>query len=196
MELTVPFVLASQSPRRRRLLEQIGLAFIVHPSPVEEIIPPGLEPGAVAAHLAALKARDIAPRYPDALTLGADTIVVVEGDILGKPTDADEACAMLMRLQGRSHIVYTGIALLHPATDREETRYEATEVTFGPMTHAEIQRYVATGAPLDKAGAYGIQDDQGALYVAAIHGDYYNVVGLPLHRMYQCIRAKFTDLLA
>jgi septum formation protein len=102
---------------------------------------------------------------------------------------------MLRRLSGATHTVYTGLALVHPPSGRRVTAHEATAVTFAPLSDDEIARYVATGAPLDKAGAYGIQDDHGALFIARIEGDYYNVVGLPLHRLYRVLRAYFADLL-
>ena len=194
MTLRVPFVLASSSPRRRRLLQGIGLAFEVDVSDVDEEVDVGLTPEALVQHLAQKKAAAVAARHPEALTLGADTVVVLEGDVLGKPADADEARAMLRRLGGATHRVFTGLALLHPASGRCRTAYEETRVTFGPLTEREIERYVASGSPMDKAGGYGIQDDHGALFVARIDGDYYNVVGLPLHRLYRLLRNEFTDL--
>ena len=195
MQLTTPFVLASQSPRRKRLLEQLGVPFEVHISPVDEVIPDDATPGEVVQDLAMQKAASVAPAYPDALTLGADTIVVLDGAILGKPADAAEAAAMLRRLSGRTHTVFTGIALVHPASDRRTAAVEATDVTFADLSNAEIGAYVESGSPLDKAGAYGIQDDRGALFVRRIEGDYYSVVGLPLHRLYQTLRTCFPDLL-
>jgi septum formation protein len=195
MRLSVPLVLASRSPRRRKLLELIGARFTVHISPAEEVLPEGLPPDAIVQQLALEKAAPVAALHPDALTLGADTLVVLDGAVLGKPADAADAHAMLRRLAGRTHTVYTGLALLHPATDRHLTVYEATQVTFAPLTDGEIAAYVASGAPMDKAGAYGIQDDRGALFIQRIDGDYYNVVGLPLHRLYQTLKAAFADLI-
>jgi septum formation protein len=195
MKLSLPLILASRSPRRQKLLAQVGLPFAVQPSAVEEVIPPGLSPSAAVQHLALEKAQAVAVDFPKALTLGADTIVVLDGDVLGKPADAAEARAMLQRLSGRTHIVYTGLALVHAAAKHTVTSFEATHVTFGTLTEAEVADYVATGSPMDKAGAYGIQDDRGALFVARIEGDYYNVVGLPLHRLYRLLRDEFTDVL-
>lgn len=195
MNLSVDFVLASRSPRRRRLLEMIGMNFHVQASDAEEHIPDDADPAAIVGELALTKAAAVAPSFPAALTLGADTIVVLDGDILGKPADADEACAMLGRLQNRTHTVYTGIALIHPGSGRRETAVEQTQVTFAPLSADEIDAYVGTGSPMDKAGAYGIQDDRGALFVRRIDGDYYNVVGLPLHRLYTLLRTAFADLL-
>ncbi len=196
MRFTVPFILASQSPRRRRLLEQIGMSFEVSVSDVSEEVSGNVPPAAVAEMLALRKAEDVARRHLNALTLAADTIVVVDGEILGKPGNDAEATAMLRRLSGRSHTVFTGIALAHPESGRMVQASEATDVTFGSIDSDEIAAYVASGSPLDKAGAYGIQDDRGALFIERIDGDFYNVVGLPLYRMYRILRDSFSDLLA
>lgn len=194
MKLKKPFVLASASPRRRRLLERIGMQFDVDVSDIHEHIPGAARPAEVVEHLALRKARDVAARHPDALTLGADTIVVLDGEILGKPSDAVEAAQMLRRLSNNAHVVFTGIALV--SSDHTVTAHETTRVTFTDMTDAEIDAYVASGSPMDKAGGYGIQDDRGALFVRRIDGDYYNVVGLPLQLFYRMMKAHFADLLA
>jgi len=194
LHLRVPLVLASASPRRRELLTRLGLSFTVRPALGPETWP-GLDPGPSVEVLADRKAAEVAADAADSLTLAADTVVVLDGDVLGKPADAEEAHAMLRRLSGATHTVYTGLALHHPASRRTVTAHEATAVTFAPLSDEEIARYVAGGSPMDKAGAYGIQDDHGALFVARIDGDYYNVVGLPLHRLYQTLRASFSDLL-
>ena len=193
--LRAPLVLASQSPRRRALLDRLGVAFSVHPSHADEAFPPGASPADVVEALALRKAALIAPEHADALTLGADTVVVHGDDVLEKPADATEAFVMLRRLSGETHTVYSGLALVHPATDRTVTAHEATAVTFADLSDDEIAAYVRTGSPLDKAGAYGIQDDLGAVFVSRIEGDYYNVVGLPLHRLYRLLRDHFADLL-
>ncbi len=195
MKLLVPLILASRSPRRRKLLAQLGLDFEVHPSDLDETAMNHRLPEQLVEQLALEKARAVATRFPEALTLGADTTVVLDGDVLNKPADEAEARAMLRRLSGRTHTVYTGVALVHPASRREVVDYEATQVTFAPLTDAEIDAYVATGSPLDKAGAYGIQDDYGAVFIRRIEGDYYNVVGLPLHRLYRMLRNHFADLI-
>ncbi len=195
MQLSTPLILASRSPRRRKLLEQLGLDFTVQASTVEETVTPGLSPEHIVQTLAESKALDVAASHADALTLGADTLVVLDGHVLGKPADAEEARSMLRRLSGRTHTVYTGLALVHPASRRTCTAYEATMVTFAVLEPDEIDAYVASGSPMDKAGAYGIQDDLGAVFVRRIEGDYYNVVGLPLHRLYRLLRDDFTDLL-
>ena len=195
LALRVPLVLASQSPRRRQLLDRLGVPFSVHPSEAEEIVPPDHSPEEVVRRLARDKAEMVAATYPAALTLGADTIVVIDDDILGKPEDDDHAVAMLARLSGRSHTVFTGIALVQPDSGRSVAAHEATEVVFASLSADEIAAYVRTGSPRDKAGAYGIQDDAGALFVEGVRGDYYNVVGLPLHRLYRTLRTHFPDLL-
>ena len=194
MKLNTDLVLASRSPRRSALLNQMGLSFTVHPSAIEEVIEPDLTPAEVVQSLAYQKATAVAALFPSALTLGADTIVVLDGDILGQPSDASNASEMLHRLQGRSNFVYTGLALIHPLSNRSATAVECTKVSFGPMSEEEILAYVATGSPLDKAGSYGIQDDYGAQFISRIEGDYYTVVGLPIHRLYHLIRAEFMDL--
>ena len=195
LRFSVPFILASGSPRRRRLLEQLGLEFSVHVPDLEEEHPPDKSPDDLVLSLALQKGEPIAEAHPEALTLSADTIVLLNGAVLGKPADAAEAADMLRRLADATHTVYTGIALSHSDTDRCVTAAVSTDVTFGPLSDAEIDRYVETGSPLDKAGAYGIQDDLGALFVSRINGDYYNVVGLPLHRFYRIVQIAFADLL-
>jgi len=196
LALRVPLVLASQSPRRRQLLARLGLTFRVAPSGAPEDLPEGVEPGPAAEALARLKAEVVAVEHPDAVTLAADTVVVLDGDLLGKPEDAADAARMLRLLSGRTHTVHTGIALVYPPDGRSVSTFESTAVTFAPLTDGEIAAYVATGSPMDKAGAYGIQDDLGALFVEGVAGDYYNVVGLPLHCLYRTLRADFADLLA
>ena len=192
LRLRVPFVLASASPRRRELLGRLGLRFEILPSGAEEIWPEGTAPGPAVETLARMKAADVARQRPGALVLGADTVVVLDGEVLGKPPTEADARETLGRLAGRSHTVYTGIALVHDG--RCVTAHEATEVTFAPLAEAEIAAYVATGSPMDKAGAYGIQDDLGSLFIPRIEGDYFNVVGLPLHRLYRTLHDAFEGL--
>ena len=194
MQLQTDLILASQSPRRRTLLGQIGLSFRVEVSPYEETIPDEGHPSDIVQHLAMEKALPVSRRFPSALTLAADTIVVHQGEVLGKPADEAEARTMLRKLSGATHTVFTGMALLHEATGRRITACEATRVTFAPLSDAEIAAYVASGAPMDKAGAYGIQGDLGAVFVARIEGDFYTVMGLPLHRLYLLLREQFSDL--
>lgn len=185
-------ILASQSPRRRELLTQIGLKFEVIPSTVEEVIT-SANPVEVVQELAQQKARDVAKvagkETPKAslLVIGADTIVVYEGKILGKPEDKEDAVRMLTMLQGKEHSVYTGVALL---TGEQEIIFaEETRVQMCPMTPEEIAWYVNTGEPMDKAGAYGIQG-LCARFIRQIQGDYNNVVGLPVGRIYQELKKK------
>ena len=189
LALRVPLVLASASPRRRDLLARIGLAFDVRPTDADETWP-DLPLGPAAEAVALRKAR--AAEAPGALVLAADTVVALDGDVLGKPPSAEAARITLRRLSGRTHRVATGLALRHG--DREATAHAVTDVTFAALSDAEIDAYVATGSPLDKAGAYGIQDDVGALLVERIEGDYANVVGLPLRLLYVTLRDAFPDL--
>lgn len=175
-------VLASASPRRRELLGVIGLPFEVIPSTVEESIDPGIPPASAAQLLALSKAREVASRLSDGLVIGADTIVVVDGKILGKPSSPDDAVKMLRMLSGREHSVISGVAIVDARTGREMASHEETLVTFGALEERVIRAYVATGEPMDKAGAYGIQGKAGML-ITGICGCYFNVVGLPLARL-------------
>lgn len=177
------------------MLHRLDVPFTVHPSSVEEIWPENESPDAAVESIALQKAKPVSLAHPEALTFGADTVVVLEGEVLGKPHSETEARAMLHRLSGATHTVYTGLALLHPSSGRSVTDHEATQVTFAELEGGEITRYVATGSPMDKAGAYGIQDDYGALFVSRIDGDFYNVVGLPLHRLYRMLTEHFADLM-
>ena len=186
----IRLVLASASPRRKELLEQIGMTPVICPSAVEEVITRTV-PAEVVEELAAQKCRDVAgARKEDCFVLGADTVVACEGKILGKPKDVAEACAMLAMLAGRTHEVYTGVDLIHIRKGRilsEKNFSVETKVTVFPMTEEEIRAYVATGDPMDKAGAYGIQGIF-AKHVEKIEGDYNNVVGLPVSAVYQTLR--------
>ena len=189
--LRPPLIHASRSPRRSALLQQIGLTFEVRPADTHEAWPENAPPGEAVEHIALEKVH--ATEAPDALVLGADTVVVLDGEVLGKPESPDHASAMLRRLSSRTHTVYTGLALRFGT--RETTRHAATQVTFADLSDAEITQYVRSASPLDKAGAYGIQDDLGALLVARIDGEYTNVIGLPLRTLYETLRADFADLL-
>ena len=173
-------VLASSSPRRRELLALIGVRHEVRPADVDERVHPGERPAPHAERLARAKASVVAAHEPDALVVAADTIVVVDGDILGKPTDADQARSMLRRLSGRVHTVFTAVAV---ARDGQlVSGVEEVEVTFRSLRDEQITRYIATGEPMDKAGAYGIQG-YGATIVERIDGDYFAVMGLAIGRM-------------
>lgn len=175
-------VLASGSPRRRQVLEQLGLTFEVVPPPEDvERAWDGSEPPEVFAQgLAMAKAAAVAPRRPGMIVLAADTIVVLDGEVLGKPVDAAEAARMLRRLAGREHLVHTGMAMTAP-DGAAASGVESTEVAIRSLSGEEIEAYVATGEPLDKAGAYGIQG-LGAALVEGVRGCYFNVMGFPVTR--------------
>lgn len=177
--LRTPIVLASASPRRRELLTSIGLTFTVDPADVDEETLSDLDPLQQAVALAELKAEHVARRHGEALVIGADTIVTIDGMALGKPQDDEDARRMLRMLSGRTHEVITGVAVVDAATNRAASEAERTLVTFRTLSEDEIARYVASGEPMDKAGAYAIQG-LGALLVSRIVGCYPNVVGLPL----------------
>lgn len=175
-------ILASNSPRRRELLAQIGIRDFQILSPdVDEAVEPGLSPARMVEALSLRKARAAAGRAgAEDLIIAADTVVALDGRVLGKPRDQEEAFAMLSALSGREHRVYTGVTVL--GGGQAATEHEETAVAFRALSPEEIRDYIATGEPMDKAGAYGIQG-VGALLVQGIRGDYCNVVGLPLFRL-------------
>ena len=177
-------ILASASARRRELLTLIGIEHEVKPADIDESLLPGEKPAAHAERLARTKARTIAAREPGATVIAADTIVVVDGDVLGKPADAAAARTMLARLSGRTHTVLTAIAVSRGA--QTESAVEAVEVTFRKVSDHDIDAYIATGEPMDKAGAYGIQGF-GATIVERVDGDYFSVMGLGLRRLVQLL---------
>jgi septum formation protein len=181
------YILASKSPRRQDLLHLIGLEFDVIPSHVDEIIKEGLTFEEVVQDIAVQKAIHIAKEHPDATVLGFDTLVIFEGEALGKPTSREEAFDMLKRLQGNTHTVLTGCALV--CCDETETLYGEAEVTFYPMNDDEINEYLDTEEPFDKAGSYGIQG-YGARYIKNVNGDYYSVMGVPVAKLYQLLRGS------
>jgi septum formation protein len=171
-------------------LRQIGLRFDIMPSRIDETIDEAVSPEMHVRILAERKARDVAFHLADGIILGADTIVVLQDEILTKPVDQAEAVRMLQRLSGEQHKVYTGFTLLELPSWRCVTEVECTDVWFRKLEPDEILRYVESGSPMDKAGAYGIQDDFGAVFVSKVCGDFYNVVGLPLSRFY-CAFTRF-----
>jgi len=181
----VPVILASSSPRRRQLLDLVGIRHDVRPADADETHLSGELPEAHAERLARAKAATIAAGAPDALVIGADTIVVVDDIILGKPRDVGDAARMLRMLSGRSHTVMTAVAATFEG--RVASGVEMVDVTFMPIDDDEIRRYVATGEPMDKAGAYGIQGF-GATIVRRIDGDYFAVMGLSLVRLVGLMR--------
>ena len=173
-------ILASQSPRRRELLTLIGIPHEVRPADLDESLLPDEEPVPHAERLARSKAEAIAAQEPGAIVIGSDTIVVLDGDILGKPGDAADAALTLRKLSGRTHTVHTAVAVAR--NGQTVSGVESVEVTFRPLTDAQIASYIATGEPMDKAGAYGIQG-YGAVIVERVHGDYFAVMGLALGRL-------------
>lgn len=188
-------ILASQSPRRRQLLEQMGIPdFTVRPAQGEELADPSLGPGALVEALSRQKALEIAAGADENdLIIAADTVVAVDGRVLGKPHSTRQAHQMLSALSGREHTVYTGVTVCRGA--QLLTEHEATAVRFRPLTAREIDAYIATGEPMDKAGSYGIQG-RGALLVEGIVGDYFNVVGLPVCRLGRMLTRFGVDPLA
>lgn len=191
-------VLASASPRRKQIFEQVGIEFDVYPSDEEEVITE-TKPDKVCVSLSKLKALDVASKIKayndihtdvstptDILVIGADTIVSVDGKILGKPRDEDDAFNMLKMLSDNDNYVYTGVTLVFMSKDGrvgEYSFFEKTKVTFYKIADDDIKAYIATGSPLDKAGSYGIQD-MSAKFIKSIEGDYYNVVGFPIARLF------------
>lgn len=186
-----PLILASASPRRRELVALLGVPFQVDPADIDEEPPDGHTPEEVARRLAREKAQAVARRRRYGIVLGADTIVVLEGEILGKPRDTEDALAMLRRLNGNEHQVLTGVALLDVADGtvvREQVDVVCTRVWFRQVSEEHLRRYVNTGEPMDKAGAYGAQG-YGSTLIERIEGCYFNVVGLPVSRVCAMLEA-------
>ena len=182
-----PLVLASASPRRAEILRAAGWEFEARPADVDEALRPGEAPDAYVTRLAREKAEAVAAALPSGLVLGADTTVVADGQVLAKPSDAEDARRMLRLLSGRWHEVLTGVALVRAGEGRALVGCGRTRVRFCEMAEEEIEAYVATGEPADKAGAYAIQG-RAALFIEGIEGDYWNVVGLPLRLVYKLAR--------
>ena len=168
-------VLASQSPRRKEIMEQVGLRFLVHPADVDEMMDESLPIPQAIERLALAKAEHVATLYPNDIVIGADTLVCLDKQVLGKPQNAKNAKEMLQRLSGQTHQVITGVAI-------------CADVTFYSLSDREITAYIDSKEPFDKAGAYGIQG-KGAVFVAKIVGDYYNIVGLPIAKLMQRLKA-------
>ncbi len=186
-------VLASASPRRRELLEPFFPGLVVDPPKVTEEPALGETPESLVERLALAKAREVALRHPQSLVIGADTVVVLGGDILGKPSCREEVVDMLSRLSGRWHRVVTGVALVRDGLFK--VSHAVTRVRFAPLSAEEIEFYASTGEPMDKAGGYGIQG-VGGLFVSEIQGSYTNVVGLPLHLLYRLMAQMGWDMKA
>ena len=195
---TPALILASGSPRRQQLMEQFSMPFLVKPSSVNEHFDAAEPPEEIVQTLACRKAKAVGLHHSNAVVIGADTIVVHRDNILEKPTSSNHAISMLQKLNNDTHRVITGIALIKTDTNgnvvSRESFAESTKVMFGVIDNEEIKQYVATGSPMDKAGAYGIQDDYGAFFVKRIEGDFYNVVGLPLHALRGHLKMFAPDL--
>jgi septum formation protein len=186
--MSQPLILASASPRRQELLRDAGIVFEVHPARVPEERGSGEAPLAYARRLALQKAQAVARHFPERYVLGADTIVLVDDEVLEKPRDAADAARMLRRLSGRGHSVTTAVSLASPA-GKSDTRHATTQVFFRGIEEQEISQYVAGGEPMDKAGAYAIQGGA-ARWTQRIEGDYSNVVGLPLPLVKEMLRVN------
>lgn len=187
MKNRIPIILASASPRRSELLRQVGIDFIAMPADVDEAYRGGETPSEHALRLAAEKALSVAGQVDEGIVIGADTVVIIDGRVLGKPVDRENAVAMLRTLAGRRHQVMTGMAVLGRPSGKMLQRLEVTDVWFRELGDDEIKAYVQSGEPMDKAGAYGIQG-KGALFVSRIEGCYNNVVGLPLFALGQMLK--------
>jgi septum formation protein len=189
------FVLASASPRRRELLASINIDFEVVPSHIPEVRGEGESPEEYVARLSREKAAAVAEQFPDSWIIAADTTVLLGDELLEKPADGDDAARMLAAIAGKTHVVYTGLTLLNAAKNWRETRVSESEVRMLPLDAREIAWYVATGEPLDKAGAYAVQGI-GGMFIDSIHGSYSNVVGLPLATLFAMLRKAGIDPLS
>lgn len=178
-------ILASSSPRRKELLENLRLKFEISSSDADESFSENLSQSEAVMELASRKAKIVAQQFPDCFVIGADTVVVHDGMILGKPVSGQEASKMLKKLSGDTHSVFTGVSIISP--EKETRFYEKTDVTFWELSDEEIDTYIKSGEPFDKAGGYGIQGF-GSMLVQAIDGDYYTVVGLPVSRLIRELR--------
>lgn len=191
-------ILASASPRRAQLLTQVGISFEIDPSSIDETFSEGSAPAEVVKQLACIKAEDVARRHQHKFLIAADTIVCFDSNILGKPDNKKQAVEYLHQLSGKTHDVFSGVyAGFTNASGKFSSIisfYERTKVTFAALSELEIEQYIKYGQPFDKAGSYGIQDDLGSLFVEKIEGDYYNVVGFPLHRFYDTLKNEMPDI--
>lgn len=183
----IQIYLASKSPRRRKLLKQLGLKFKSFGIDINETVKKNEKPSEAVVRLSREKLELAKKQITNGIIITADTIVVLDGKILGKPKDSKDAFKTLRLLSGRTHIVYTGFSVYNSINKKTISEYEKTKVTFHNLSDQEIIKYIASGSPMDKAGAYGIQDDYGAVFIKKINGCYYNVVGLPLAKLYQAL---------
>jgi septum formation protein len=187
IKTNLPIYLASKSPRRRKLLKQINLNFKSFTVDMEEKIKPGEKPSTSVKRLSKEKLEIATQKVKHGIIITADTIVVLNKKVIGKPKDKQEAKRFLKNLSGKVHTVYTGFSIYNSENKMLLTDYEKTLVEFRKLTAKEIDDYIKSGSPMDKAGAYGIQDDFGAVFIKKINGCYYNVVGLPLTKVYQTL---------
>jgi|SRR5687767_8324924 len=183
MPLTRPLIVASSSPRRQYLMKEAGFDFTVEKPEVDEVFPQDLPVDQVAKYLAEKKAEYFRLAMKDEIVLTADTVVILQGKILNKPCDRNEAIQMLQQLSGKTHIVMTGVCIM--SKEKETSFDDTTKVTFETLTKAEIEFYVEQYKPYDKAGAYGAQDWIGMVAIQKIEGSYFNVMGLPINKVYQ-----------
>lgn len=187
-------ILASGSPRRKQILEQVGLKFTVEVSDYEEKPIPGVVPSEFVETLSLEKAKAIAKNHDDAIIIGADTIVVLDNQILGKPKTKEDAREMLKKLSGNTHSVFTGFTIIDTVNKRTITNHVETKIRFKNLSEEEISAYIETEEPMDKAGAYGVQD-RGALFVEYIEGDYASVMGLPILKIFEILKTLGIDIL-
>jgi septum formation protein len=188
IKFSSPVYLASKSPRRKKLLNQLNIKFKVIDVHINEESINGESPAGMVKRLSNEKLAKAREKVNDGVIITADTIVVINNEILGKPKDKNDAEKILKKLSGRTHTVYTGYSVFNCRNNKIITDYEKTSVTFRKLLQDEIKNYIASGTPMDKAGAYGIQDDFGAVFIKKINGDYYNVVGLPLSSLYDSLK--------
>lgn len=180
----LPIYLASKSPRRRKLLKQLNLKFKSFSVNLDEVFDKNQTPLQNALRICKEKMQLAKKRIDKGIIITCDTIVIIKNEVLGKPLDKKDAYHLLKKLSGKTHIVITAYSIYNSFSKKQITKFEKTKVTFRKLTDSEIIEYIETGSPMDKAGAYGIQDDFGAVFVSKINGCYYNVVGLPLSKFY------------
>ena len=186
-------ILASQSPRRKEILEKLNMPFEVIPSTFEEDMTQDITPSELVQILAEGKATQVAKDYPEAVVIGSDTLVSFQGRVLGKPSSTAEATTMLQSLQGQENQVLTGLCIMQYATGFKQSLVETTTVQMACMTEEEISSYVSSGEPMDKAGAYALQG-YGAVFIEKIEGDFFSAMGLPLRRVYQVLNILFKSI--
>ena len=190
----VPLILASASPRRKELLANLGLNIKIKVSQVDETMEEDIPPAQQVEKLAERKAAAVASETAEGLVIGADTLVVLAGKPLGKPANRQEAVQMINELQGKSHEVLTGLAVVDAATGQSVVTHQTTAVHFKPMTREQVERYVSTGEPYDKAGAYAVQG-KASIFIESIQGCYFNVVGLPVSKLADALRVFGVEIL-